>query len=79
MSSAVCTCCCYKYGVDSYMCLQMKLLSIHTGHSVAKIDEDTARTRYFNPYEAIEYKLIDRVLDPTAEELRAIAEASTYN
>ena len=57
----------------------MKMLSIHTGHTVEKIEKDTARTRYFNPYEAIEYKLIDRVLDPTAEELRAIAEASTYN
>lgn len=58
--------------------LQMKMLSIHTGHPVEKIERDTARTRYFSPYEAVEYKLIDKVLDPSAPELRAIAESATF-
>ena len=54
------------------------MLSVHTGHSMEKIEKDTARAKYFSPYEAVEYKLLDRVLDPTAPELRAIAESAIY-
>lgn len=41
-----------------------ELLSRHTGHSKEKIAKDIARPRYFNPYEAVEYNLIDKVLEP---------------
>jgi hypothetical protein len=40
---------------------QVHLLAKHTGHSEEKIAKDISRPRYFDPYEAVEYNLIDRV------------------
>jgi ATP-dependent Clp protease protease subunit len=55
--------------------MQVDLLAKHTGHSKEKIATDIARPRYFNPYEAIEYNLIDRVLEPEDERARAVVRA----
>lgn len=44
------------------------ILSHHTGQSVEKIADDTDRDYYMTAEEAIEYGLIDQVLDPPAKE-----------
>ncbi|KAJ3691036.1 hypothetical protein LUZ61_020200 [Rhynchospora tenuis] len=41
----------------------VKLLAKHTGQPREKIEEDIKRPKYFTPTEAIEYGLIDKVLD----------------
>jgi len=40
-----------------------ELLSSHTGQSVEKIAEDVDRDRYMSPLDAVEYGLIDRVIE----------------
>ena len=40
-----------------------KLLSEHTGQSLEKISEDTDRDYFLSPQEAVEYGLIDKVLN----------------
>jgi hypothetical protein len=40
---------------------QAKYLALHTGHTEEEIMQDFSRPRYFNPYEAAEYGLIDQV------------------
>lgn len=40
---------------------QVELLAKHTGHSQEKIAKDISRPKYFDPYTAVEYNLIDRV------------------
>ena len=39
------------------------LLSEHTGQPIEKISEDTDRDHFLSPQEAVEYGLIDRVVD----------------
>ncbi|REJ66404.1 MAG: ATP-dependent Clp protease proteolytic subunit [Planctomycetota bacterium] len=39
------------------------ILLKHTGQPLEKIEEDTDRDRFMDPEEAIEYKLIDRVIE----------------
>ena len=41
--------------------LQSRLLARHIGKEVDDIERAIARPRYFNPYEAVEYGIIDRV------------------
>lgn len=41
-----------------------KYLARHTNKTPEQVMEDFARPRYFNPYEAVGYGLIDRVLEP---------------
>ncbi|KAK9846260.1 hypothetical protein WJX81_000224 [Elliptochloris bilobata] len=41
------------------------LLSKHTGKEKDEIERTIARPRYFNPYEAVDYGIIDRVLEPS--------------
>lgn len=41
----------------------VRLLARHTGHNKDKVREDMKRARYFGPYDAVEYNLIDRVLE----------------
>jgi hypothetical protein len=45
----------------SSSCPQAKYLALHTGHTEEEIMQDFSRPRYFNPYEAAEYGLIDQV------------------
>ena len=55
---------------------QVRLLSFHTGHSEAEIAGDIARPKYFNPYEAVDYGIIDRVLEPDDEAVKAVVRAA---
>lgn len=43
------------------------ILSAHTGQTVEKIGEDTDRDVYFTAQQAVDYGLIDGVLEPTAK------------
>jgi ATP-dependent Clp protease protease subunit len=45
------------------------------GHSEEEISKDTKRPKYFNPYEAIDYGIIDRVLEPEDEGYRRVIRA----
>ena len=47
-----------------------ELLAEHTGQSVEKIAEDVDRDRYMSPVEAVEYGLIDRIIEPGMNEAR---------
>ena len=40
------------------------VLALHTGKTPAALDHDLARPRYMNPYDAVNYGIIDRVLAP---------------
>jgi ATP-dependent Clp protease protease subunit len=40
------------------------LLSQHTGQSIEQIAEDVDRDRYMSPTEALEYGIIDRIIEP---------------
>lgn len=54
----------------------VRLLAKHTGHSEEEIAKDIARPKYFNPYEAVEYGIIDRVLEPEDEEVKRVVRNS---
>jgi ATP-dependent Clp protease protease subunit len=41
-----------------------ELLAGHTGQSIERIAEDVDRDRYMSPVEAVDYGLIDRVIEP---------------
>ena len=41
-----------------------ELLAQHTGQSVERVAEDVDRDRYMSPAEAVEYGLIDRIIEP---------------
>jgi ATP-dependent Clp protease protease subunit len=43
-----------------------ELLAQHTGQPVERIAEDVDRDRYMSPSEAVEYGLIDRIIEPAA-------------
>jgi ATP-dependent Clp protease protease subunit len=40
-----------------------EILAKHTGQPVQRIAEDADRDRFMSPYEAVEYGLIDKVLE----------------
>lgn len=50
----------------------VSLLAKHTGHSEEKIAKDIQRPRYFDPYEAVEYGLIDRVLEADDDAVKKV-------
>ncbi len=41
-----------------------RILSKHTGQPIEKIEKDTDRDFFMNAYEALEYGLIDKVIEP---------------
>jgi ATP-dependent Clp protease protease subunit len=41
-----------------------ELLAHHTGQSIERIGEDVDRDRYMSPSEAVDYGLIDRIIEP---------------
>jgi hypothetical protein len=41
--------------------VQIRILSKCTGNSVEKLEKDISRPRYFDPYDAIKYGIIDKV------------------
>jgi len=46
-----------------------EILARHTGQPVERISKDFDRDYYMDPYEAIEYGIIDEVLKPEKEKL----------
>lgn len=44
-----------------------KYIALHTKKTEEQIQADFARPRYFNPYEAVDYGLIDQVLEPKGD------------
>jgi ATP-dependent Clp protease protease subunit len=42
-----------------------EILAKHTGQTVQRIADDADRDRFMSPYEAVEYGLIDKVLEGT--------------
>lgn len=44
----------------------MELLAKHTNHPTEKIEQDILRPKYFDPYAAIEYGIIDKASRLTA-------------
>ncbi|MBW4652827.1 MAG: ATP-dependent Clp protease proteolytic subunit [Kaiparowitsia implicata GSE-PSE-MK54-09C] len=50
----------------------LDILAKNTGQSAEKIAKDTDRTFYLNPHEAMEYGLIDRVLESTKDLPKAL-------
>jgi ATP-dependent protease ClpP protease subunit len=53
----------------------VNLLSRHTGHSSEKIKRDINRPRYFSPSDAVDYGLIDRVLEAEDKDVSSALEA----
>jgi ATP-dependent Clp protease protease subunit len=43
-----------------------ELMALHTGQSIERIAEDVDRDRYMSPADAVDYGLIDRVIEPGA-------------
>ncbi len=41
-----------------------ELLAMHTGQSIEQIGEDVDRDRYMSPADAVDYGLIDRIIEP---------------
>ncbi|KAL6781230.1 CLPR4 [Auxenochlorella protothecoides x Auxenochlorella symbiontica] len=54
----------------------VRLLAKHTGHSEEQTASDIKRPRYMTPYEAVEYNLIDQVLEPNDEEFKQVVRAA---
>ncbi len=50
-----------------------QILSVHTGHPVAKIREDTDRNKTFTAREAVDYGLADRVITSRMDEPAGLA------
>lgn len=44
--------------------LQVRLLGEHTDHEPEEIEKTISRPKYFDPYEAVKYGIIDRVSCP---------------
>lgn len=55
------------------------MLAKHTEHEPEKIAKDILRPKYFDPHGAIEYNLIDRVLEADEAAVRdAVRESSKF-
>jgi Clp protease len=66
--------------LDTASDMQVELLSKHTEHDQEKIAKDILRPKYFDPHAAIEYNLIDRVLEANELGVRdAVREASKFS
>ncbi|KAK9786581.1 hypothetical protein WJX73_008253 [Symbiochloris irregularis] len=55
----------------------IKILSRHTGHTPPEVEKDIVRTRYFDPYEAVDYGIIDRVMEPADPALKIAAQKAS--
>jgi len=53
------------------------LLARHIGKTEEEISKDIQRPRYFNPYEAVEYGIIDNVLEPEDETFKMLVRAQS--
>ncbi|KAK9819994.1 hypothetical protein WJX72_004888 [[Myrmecia] bisecta] len=50
----------------------VNLLAQHTSHTPEQIEKDITRPKYFDPYAAIEYGIIDKVLEPDEEAVKKV-------
>ncbi|RIK64191.1 MAG: ATP-dependent Clp protease proteolytic subunit [Planctomycetota bacterium] len=41
----------------------LEILALHTGSSIEKIEQETERDKYISPQEAVEWGLVDEILD----------------
>jgi ATP-dependent Clp protease protease subunit len=48
-----------------------QILARHTGQTIERIIRDTDRNYYMDPHEAVEYGIVDEVLQPVPKEERA--------
>ncbi len=48
------------------MCAE--IIAHHTGQPIAKVAQDSERDYYMNPYQAIEYGIVDKILTSTKKE-----------
>jgi len=53
------------------------LLARHIGKTEEEISKDIQRPRYFNPYEAVDYGIIDNVLEPDDETFKTLVRAQS--
>ena len=53
-----------------------EVLALHTGRPVAEVMQDIDRDRFMTPPEAVEYGLVDRILEPRAPLSPAVASAA---
>ena len=42
-------------------CIQVRLLGEHTDHETEEIEKTISRPKYFDPYEAVKFGIIDKV------------------
>uniref|UniRef100_A0A061RTA6 ATP-dependent Clp protease proteolytic subunit n=1 Tax=Tetraselmis sp. GSL018 TaxID=582737 RepID=A0A061RTA6_9CHLO len=54
----------------------VELLAKHTNHETEEIERDILRPKYFDPYAAVEYGIIDKVLSPDEADVRKVVEES---
>lgn len=47
--------------VFTWLYVQVRLLGEHTDHEPEEIEKTISRPKYFDPYEAVKYGIIDRV------------------
>lgn len=47
--------------VLTWLYVQVRLLGEHTDHEPEEIEKTISRPKYFDPYEAVKYGIIDRV------------------
>ena len=60
-----------NFGVEYWFFFytQLEILGRGTGKNVKELEDDMNRPKYFNPWEAVEYGLIDQVLENLAFQL----------
>lgn len=46
---------------NTYNFVQVRILGEHTDHEPEEIEKTISRPKYFDPYKAVEYGIIDRV------------------
>ena len=58
------------------MFVQVSLVAEHTGHTIEEVEKDIKRPKYFTPFEAKEYGIIDTVLEADASPLQQLVQAA---
>lgn len=56
-----------------------RLLSLHTGQDPKKLNKDLSRPLYLNPYQAVDYGVIDKVLAKDEAATKAMVMSATFN
>jgi ATP-dependent Clp endopeptidase proteolytic subunit ClpP len=59
--------------VNAQRANMLRILHRATGHSYAKLDSDLQRPLYMQPKDAIEYGVIDKIVNPQGEEAGGLA------